>query len=86
MNCHLSNECQPAIIHPAHSAVNRGIHSRDDNSSSAVTINQMRIFYLCPLWLTSLLFGQELPKEPLANITQLTTGFSALAKVIFLRT
>jgi len=48
-----------------------------------VTISQMRIVFLCPLWLTSLLLAQELPKEPLANITQLTTGFSRAGEGYF---
>src|SRR5438045_8714303 len=38
---------------------------------------------LCSLGLTSALFAQELPKEPLANITQLTTGFSRAGEGYF---
>ncbi len=50
---------------------------------AGVTIIQMRIAILFSLSLSSLLFAQEIPKEPLANITQLTSGFSRAGEGYF---
>jgi len=72
-----------AIIHRSHDAVKCRIEQEMTIHRAGVTIIQMRIAILFSLSLSSLLFAQEIPKEPLANITQLTSGFSRAGEGYF---